>query len=98
MKNLTPAELLEVQKMTDEHAATLNTRKPSAATAADSDFGQPERMEASFNDLRRLTITHSIRDNLKSWILKRNNEAQKKKEKEKEKAIQNPMLSKPFWY
>jgi hypothetical protein len=88
----------QIQKLTDDYAATLNTRKPSAATATDSDFGQPERMEASFNDLWRLTITHSIRDNLKSWILKRNNEAQKKKEKEKQKAAQNPMLSKPFWF
>jgi hypothetical protein len=88
----------DIQAITDAYAKTLHTRKQPAATATDSDFGQPERMEASFNDLRRLTITHSIRDNLKSWILKRNNEAQKKKEKEKEKAAQNPMLSKPFWF
>ncbi len=84
----------DIQAITDAYAKTLNTRKQPAATATDSDFGQPERMEASFNDLRRLTITHSIRDNLKSWILKRNNEAQKKKEKVKE----NNQTSSPFWY
>jgi hypothetical protein len=83
-----------IQKLTDDYAKTLHTRKQPAVTATDSDFGQPERMEASFNDLRRLTITHSIRDNLKSWILKRNNEAQKKKEKSKE----NNNTSSPFWY
>jgi hypothetical protein len=94
MKNLTPAELLEVQKMTDEHAATLNTRKPSAATATDSDFGQPERMEAAFNDIKRLTVRHSVADSIKIFVLKRNMEAQKKKEKAK----QTNNTSMPFWY
>jgi hypothetical protein len=84
--------------MTDEHAATLNTRKPSAATATDYDFGQPERTESCFNDLRRLTVRHSVADSIKQFVLKRNNEAQKKKEKEKQKAAQNPLVSKPFWY
>ncbi len=94
MKNLAPAELLEVQKMTDEHAATLNTRKPSAATATDSDFGQPERMEAAFNDIKRLTVRHSVADSIKIFVLKRNMEAQKKKEKAK----QTNNTSMPFWY
>jgi hypothetical protein len=85
----------EIQAITDAYAASLKTRNQQpAATATDSDFGQPERTEAAFNDIRRLTITHSIRDNLKEWILKRNMEAQKKKEKVKE----NSNVSQPFWY
>jgi hypothetical protein len=80
--------------MTDEHAATLNTRKPSAATATDSDFGQPERMEAAFNDIKRLTVRHSVADSIKIFVLKRNMEAQKKKEKAK----QTNNTSMPFWY
>jgi hypothetical protein len=80
--------------MTDEHAATLNTRKPSAATATDSDFGQPERMEAAFNDIKRLTVRHSVADSIKIFVLKRNMEAQKKKEKAK----QTHNTSMPFWY
>jgi hypothetical protein len=85
----------EIQKLTDDYAKTLKTRNQQpAATATDSDFGQPERTESCFNDLRRLTITHSIKDNLKTWILKRNMEAQKKKEKAKE----NSNVSQPFWY
>jgi hypothetical protein len=63
-------------------------------------FGQPERTETAFNDLRRLTVRHSVRDSIKAYVLSRNESIrkQKDKQKEKEKAEQNPLVSKPFWF
>jgi hypothetical protein len=85
----------EIQKLTDDYAKTLKTRNQQpAATATDSDFGQPERTESCFNDLRRLTVRHSVADSIKKFVLKRNMEAQKKKEKAKE----TDNTSMPFWY
>jgi hypothetical protein len=91
MKDLTDAERLTVQRLTDEHAKTLTEHK---AKPTDKDFGQAERMEASFSDLRRLTVRHSVADSIKKFVLKRNMEAQKKKEKAK----QTDNTSMPFWY
>jgi hypothetical protein len=85
----------EIQQITDAYAKQLKTRKQQpAATATDSDFGQSERTEAAFNDIKRLTVRHSVADSIKSFVLKRNMEAQKKKEKAKE----NNQTSSPFWY
>jgi hypothetical protein len=85
----------EIQKLTDDYAKTLKTRNQQpAATATDSDFGQAERTEAAFNDIKRLTVRHSVADSIKTFLLKRNMEAQKKKEKAK----QTDNTSMPFWY
>jgi hypothetical protein len=84
----------EIQAITDAHAASLKTRNQPAATATDSDFGQAERTEAAFNDIKRLTVRHSVADSIKTFLLKRNMEAQKKKEKAK----QTDNTSMPFWY
>jgi hypothetical protein len=91
----------DIQKLTDDYAKTLNTRKPQpAATATDSDFGQSERTEAAFNDLRRITVIHSVQSSIKQFLTSRNESIrkQKEKQKEKEKAMQNPLVSKPFWF
>jgi hypothetical protein len=83
----------EIQAITDAHAASLKTRAKSDESNT-NDFGQPERMEASFSDLRRLTVRHSVADTIKLFVLKRNMQAQKKKEKAKQTAN----VSQPFWY
>ncbi len=94
MLNIKNMNNSDIQAITDAYAKTLNTRKQPAATATDSDFGQAERTEAAFNDIKRLTVRHSVADSIKIFVLKRNMEAQKKKEKEKE----NNQTSSPFWY
>ncbi len=83
----------EIQKITDAYAKTLKTRKQPAAIPAGESFAA-EKQETAFNDLRGLTVRHSVKDSIKQFLLKRNNEAQKKKEKAK----QNNMSSSPFWY
>ncbi len=91
----------EIQKLTDDYAKTLKTRNQQpAATATDSDFGQPERTESCFNDLRRLTVVHSVKDSIKQFLTSRNDSIrkQKDKQKEKEKVIQNNHVSHPFWF
>jgi hypothetical protein len=90
----------EIQAITDAHAASLKTRNQPAATATDSDFGQPERTESCFNDLRRLTVVHSVKDSIKQFLTSRNDSIrkQKDKQKEKEKVIQNNHVSHPFWF
>ncbi len=93
MLNIKNMNNSDIQAITDAYAKTLNTRK-QPATATDSDFGQAERTEAAFNDIKRLTVRHSVADSIKTFLLKRNMEAQKKKEKAKE----NNNTSSPFWY
>jgi hypothetical protein len=90
----------EIQKLTDDYAKTLHTRKQPAATATDSDFGQAERTEAAFNDIKRLTVRHSVQSSIKQFLTSRNESIrkQKEKQKEKEKVIQNNHVSHPFWY
>jgi hypothetical protein len=90
----------DIQAITDAFAKTLHTRKQPAATATDSDFGQAERTEAAFNDIKRLTVRHSVQDSIKQFLTSRNESIrkQKDKQKEKEKAEQNPMVSQPFWF
>ncbi len=83
----------EIQKLTDDYAKTLKTRNKPAAIPAGESF-VAEKQETAFNDLRRLTVVHSVKDSIKQFLLKRNNEAQKKKEKYK----QNSNVSRPFWY
>ncbi len=82
-----------IQKLTDDYAKTLKTRKQPAAIPAGESFAA-EKQETAFNDLRRLTVRHSVKDSIKTFLLKRNMEAQKKKEKQK----QNSNVSRPFWY
>jgi hypothetical protein len=84
----------DIQKLTDDYAKTLTSRKQASAPDRTPEFGQAERMEASFNDIKRLTVRHSVADSIKIFVLKRNMEAQKRKEKAKE----NNNTSSPFWY
>jgi hypothetical protein len=93
MENLTDDQRLEAQKLTDDFAKSLKTRNKPAAIPAGESFAA-EKQETAFNDLRRLTVVHSVKDSIKQFLLKRNNEAQKKKEKAK----QNNMSSSPFWF
>jgi hypothetical protein len=82
-----------IQKLTDDFAKTLKTRKQPAAIPAGESFAA-EKQETAFNDLRILTVKSSVQNSIKQFVLKRNNEAQKKKEKAK----QNNMSSSPFWF
>jgi hypothetical protein len=82
-----------IQKLTDDFAKTLKTRKQPAAIPAGESFAA-EKQETAFNDLRILTVKSSVQNSIKQFVLKRNNEAQKKKEKAK----QNKMSSSPFWF
>ena len=36
-------------------------------------YNQAAKQQAAFSQLKKLTLTHSIKDNLKEWILKKNN-------------------------
>jgi hypothetical protein len=83
-----------IQKITDDYARTLTTRKAKTDETDTNAFGQAERTETAFNDIKRLTVRHSVADSIKRFVLKRNMEAQKKKEKAK----QNNMSSSPFWF
>ncbi len=73
----------EIQKLTDDFAKSLKTRNKPAGIPVGESFAA-EKQETAFNDLRRLTVVHSVNDSIKQFLLKRNNEAQKKKEKAKQ--------------
>lgn len=63
-------------------------------------FNKKAKTEAALNDIRRLTVAHSVADSIKRYVTsrnavtKRNRERQKEKEKTKEKSN----VSRPFWY
>jgi hypothetical protein len=90
MENLTDDQRLEAQKLTDDYAKTLKTRNKPAAIPAGESFAA-EKQETAFNDLRRLTVVHSVKDSIKQYILQRQSTiaANKKKKEEAEKLRQN---------
>ena len=97
MRDLTQAELLEVQRITDEHARTLKTRSTTANETENTDFAafnKRMRETVAFEQIKTIAATHNVRESTKIYALKRNLEAQKKKEKSK----QNNSVSQPFWY
>ncbi len=59
-----------------------------------ADFNKAAKAESALFDIKRIVARHSVADSIKQFVLKRNMEAQKKKEKAK----QNNNVSRPFWY
>jgi hypothetical protein len=56
-----------------------------------ADFFAPEKAETAFNDIRRLTVVHSVKDSIKQYILQRRSTiaANKRKKEEAEKLRRN---------
>ncbi len=91
----------DIQKLTDDYAKTLNTRKPQpAATATDADFFAPEKAENALFTIKRLVAKAGVQDSIKKYLLQRNSviAANKAKQKEKEKQKENKHVSHPNWY
>ncbi len=63
-------------------------------------FNQKAKEHTAFNDIKRLTLVHSVKDSIKQYILQRNSviKANKDKAKLKQKAKENNNVSRPFWY
>lgn len=49
-----------------------------------ADFGQPERTETAFNDIKRLTVVHSVKDSIKQFLTQRNSVIKRNKERKAE--------------
>jgi hypothetical protein len=97
MRHLTELERIEAQALTDAYAKQLKTRKTmdGATDFADfAEFNKAAKAETALFDIKRFVARHSVADSIKQFVLKRNMEAQKKKEKAKE----NNNVSRPFWY
>jgi hypothetical protein len=62
-------------------------------------FNQKAKEHTAFNDIKRLTVKHNVRDSIREYILKSNavRKANKAK-KQSEKAKENNNVSKPFWF
>jgi hypothetical protein len=54
----------------------------------------------AFNDIKRLTVVHRVKDSIKTYLLQRNEviKANKDKAKLKEKEKENRFVSHPNWY
>ncbi len=84
-------------------AACDEIGNPDAIYDADWDFAtfnQKAKEHTAFNDIKRLTLAHSVKDSIKQYLLQRNSviKANKEKAKLKEKEKENNNVSRPFWY
>jgi hypothetical protein len=63
-------------------------------------FNQKAKEKAAFDDIKRLTVVHRVKDSIKTYLLQRNEviKANKDKAKLKEKEKQNKHVSHPNWY
>jgi hypothetical protein len=63
-------------------------------------FNQKAKEKAAFDDIKRLTLVHSVKDSVKTYLLQRNSviKANKDKAKLKEKEKENKHVSHPNWY
>lgn len=67
-------------------------------------FNEKAKQEAAMSEIRRLTLSHTIRDNLRQWILKKNAIAKRNRERKAEarekqhETHQNNNVSRPFWW
>ncbi len=63
-------------------------------------FNQKAKEKAAFDDIKRLTVVHRVKDSIKTYLLQRNEviKANKDKAKLKEKEKENKHVSHPNWY
>jgi hypothetical protein len=63
-------------------------------------FNQKAKEHTAFNDIKRLTLVHSVKESIKKYLLQRNSviKANKDKAKLKQKAKENKHVSHPNWY
>jgi hypothetical protein len=63
-------------------------------------FNQKAKEKAAFDDIKRLTVVHRVKDSIKTYLLQRNEviKANKDKAKLKEKEKENRFVSHPNWY
>ncbi len=86
----------------DFSADIADAGNPSGVYDSDdfATFNQKAKEHTAFNDIKRLTLVHSVKDSIKQYILQRNSviKANKDKAKLKQKAKENNNVSRPFWY
>jgi beta-lactamase class D len=63
-------------------------------------FNSKAKQHTAFNDIKRLTLVHSVKDSVKTYLLQRNEviKANKDKAKLKQKGKENKHVSHPNWY
>ena len=63
-------------------------------------FNNLAKEKAAFDNIRRLTVVHSVKDSIKKFLLQRNSVVAANRAKAKEKEIQkkDKFVSHPSWY